>query len=139
MIDLTPQPLQHVFLADSGSVSVEVALKMALQYQRGIGRPERHQMLTIKGGYHGDTFGAMSVCDPAGGMHSMWSAILPEQVLPQATRTWWRCRHLGPGAKRSSAIQRRLIGGVDRRASPPRSRGHARLRPTLSAGHARGG
>lgn len=81
LIDLTPQPLQHVFLADSGSVSVEVALKMALQYQRGIGRPERHQMLTIKGGYHGDTFGAMSVCDPAGGMHSMWSAILPEQVF----------------------------------------------------------
>ncbi len=77
LIDLTPQPLQHVFLADSGSVSVEVALKMALQYQRGIGRPERHQMLTIKGGYHGDTFGAMSVCDPEGGMHSMWSAILP--------------------------------------------------------------
>ena len=81
LIDLTPQPLQHVFLADSGSVSVEVALKMALQYQRGIGRPERHQMLTIKGGYHGDTFGAMSVCDPAGGMHSMWSAILPQQVF----------------------------------------------------------
>lgn len=81
LIDLTPQPLQHVFLADSGSVSVEVALKMALQYQRGIGRPERHQMLTIKGGYHGDTFGAMSVCDPEGGMHSMWSAILPEQVF----------------------------------------------------------
>ncbi len=81
LIDLTPQPLQHVFLADSGSVSVEVALKMALQYQRGIGRPERHQMLTIKGGYHGDTFGAMSVCDPEGGMHSMWSAILPKQVF----------------------------------------------------------
>jgi len=81
LLDLTPEPLQHVFLADSGSVSVEVALKMAIQYQRGLGRPDRNRMLTIRGGYHGDTFGAMSVCDPDGGMHAMWQEILPQQVF----------------------------------------------------------
>lgn len=81
LLDLTPEPLTHVFLADSGSVSVEVALKMAIQYQRGLGRPGRNRMLTIRGGYHGDTFGAMSVCDPDGGMHAMWLEILPQQVF----------------------------------------------------------
>ena len=67
LVSITPPGLDHVFFADSGSVSVEVALKMALQHQRGIGRPERTRMLTVRGGYHGDTFGAMSVCDPVGG------------------------------------------------------------------------
>lgn len=81
LIDLTPEGLEHVFLADSGSVSVEVALKMALQYQRGVGHPGRNRMLTIRGGYHGDTFGCMSVCDPVGGMHSMFSGVLPAQVF----------------------------------------------------------
>lgn len=81
LIDLTPAGLDHVFLADSGSVSVEVAMKMALQYQRGVGRPERTRFLTVRGGYHGDTFDCMSVCDPAGGMHAMWSGVLPEQVF----------------------------------------------------------
>ncbi len=73
--------LEHVFLADSGSVSVEVALKMVLQHQRGVGHPERTRMLTVRGGYHGDTFGCMSVCDPVGGMHSMFSEVLSEQVF----------------------------------------------------------
>ena len=81
LVDLTPEPLQRVFLADSGSVSVEVALKMALQFQQGRGRRGRTRMLTIRGGYHGDTFGAMSVCDPVGGMHSMFSDVLPQQVF----------------------------------------------------------
>ena len=81
LVDLAPAGLERVFLADSGSVSVEVALKMALQWQRGRGRPERTRMLTVRGGYHGDTFGAMSVCDPDGGMHSMWAGVLPEQVF----------------------------------------------------------
>jgi adenosylmethionine-8-amino-7-oxononanoate aminotransferase len=62
-------------------VSVEVALKMALQVQRGRGRPERTRMLTVLGGYHGDTFDCMSVTDPVGGMHSMWKGLLPEQVF----------------------------------------------------------
>ncbi len=81
LIDLAPEGLDRVFFADSGSVSVEVALKMALQYQRGRGRPERTKLLTIRGGYHGDTFGAMSVCDPVGGMHSMFSGVLPAHVF----------------------------------------------------------
>jgi adenosylmethionine-8-amino-7-oxononanoate aminotransferase len=81
LVDLAPAGLEHVFLADSGSVSVEVALKMVLQYQRGVGHPERTRMLTVRGGYHGDTFGAMSVCDPVGGMHSMFAGVLPQQVF----------------------------------------------------------
>ncbi len=81
LIEMTPPGLDHIFLADSGSVSVEVALKMALQFQRGSGRGGRTRMLTIAGGYHGDTFGAMSVCDPQRGMHSMFSDVLPRQVF----------------------------------------------------------
>jgi adenosylmethionine-8-amino-7-oxononanoate aminotransferase len=79
LIDLTPPALQHVFFADSGSVSVEVAIKMCLQYQRNRGR--RTRLLTIRGGYHGDTFGAMSVCDPVDGMHQLFSGVLAEQVF----------------------------------------------------------
>jgi adenosylmethionine---8-amino-7-oxononanoate aminotransferase len=81
LVDITPQPLQHVFFADSGSVSVEVAIKMCLQYWRSLGRPSKHRLLTWRGGYHGDTFGAMSVCDPDGGMHSLWSTVLAQQVF----------------------------------------------------------
>ena len=81
LVEVTPGGLDHVFLADSGSVSVEVALKMVLQFQRGAGRPERTRLLTVRGGYHGDTFGCMSVCDPVGGMHSMFASVLPQQVF----------------------------------------------------------
>lgn len=81
LVSITPEPLERVFLADSGSVSVEVALKMVLQYQRGVGRPERTRMLTVLGGYHGDTFDCMSVTDPVGGMHAMWQGLLPQQVF----------------------------------------------------------
>jgi adenosylmethionine-8-amino-7-oxononanoate aminotransferase len=83
LVSLAPDGLEHVFLADSGSVSVEVALKMVLQHQRGLGRPGRTRMLTVRGGYHGDTFGCMSVCDPVGGMHSMFSEVLPQQVFAE--------------------------------------------------------
>ena len=86
LVELTG--LDHVFLCDSGSVSVEVATKMCLQYWRSLGRPGRHRLLTWRGGYHGDTFQAMSVCDPEGGMHALWRGVLPEQVFvpePPAT------------------------------------------------------
>jgi adenosylmethionine-8-amino-7-oxononanoate aminotransferase len=81
LVEITPEPLRHVFLADSGSVSVEVAIKMCLQYWRSLGRPAKHRLMTWRGGYHGDTFGAMSVCDPDGGMHSLWTDVLPRQVF----------------------------------------------------------
>jgi adenosylmethionine-8-amino-7-oxononanoate aminotransferase len=81
LIALTPDGLDRVFFADSGSVAVEVAIKMCLQFQRGVGRAERRRLLTVRGGYHGDTFGAMAVCDPVGGMHSLWAGTLPEHVF----------------------------------------------------------
>jgi adenosylmethionine-8-amino-7-oxononanoate aminotransferase len=81
LVQLSPAGLEHVFLCDSGSVSVEVAIKMCLQYQRSRGRPGKHRLMTWRGGYHGDTFGAMSVCDPAGGMHALWRDVLPRQVF----------------------------------------------------------
>jgi adenosylmethionine-8-amino-7-oxononanoate aminotransferase len=81
LVEITPDGLDTVFLADSGSVSVEVAVKMCLQYWRSRGRPERHRLLTWRGGYHGDTFAPMSVCDPDGGMHSLWTDVLARQVF----------------------------------------------------------
>ena len=81
LVELTPDGLEHVFLADSGSVGVEVAVKMALQTQLALGRPERRRLATWRGGYHGDTFHPMSVCDPVGGMHSLWTGVLPTQVF----------------------------------------------------------
>lgn len=81
LVSLAPDGLEHVFLADSGSVSVEVALKVALQWQRGRGRRGRTRFLTVRGGYHGDTCGCMGVCDPDGGMHGMWRGFLPEHVF----------------------------------------------------------
>ena len=119
LVDLAPDGLEHVFLADSGSVSVEVALKMALQYQRGAGRPERTRMLTVRGGYHGDTFGCMSVCDPVGGMHSMFRGVLPEHVfadrppadpaseatspLGRGRSSGWPTEHAARAGRRSSS------------------------------------
>ncbi|MFH8938815.1 adenosylmethionine--8-amino-7-oxononanoate transaminase [Streptomyces griseosporeus] len=84
LVDLTPDGLEHVFLADSGSVSVEVAVKMCLQYWRSLGRPEKRRMMTWRGGYHGDTWQPMAVCDPDGGMHELWSGVLPRQVFAEA-------------------------------------------------------
>ncbi|HXL93370.1 MAG TPA: adenosylmethionine--8-amino-7-oxononanoate transaminase [Streptosporangiaceae bacterium] len=81
LVEIAPDGLEHVFLCDSGSVSVEVAVKMCLQYWCSRGRPEKRQLATWRGGYHGDTFMAMSVCDPEGGMHAMWGGVLAEQVF----------------------------------------------------------
>ena len=81
LVAITPASLEHVFFADSGSVAVEVAIKMALQYWRSRGRPAKARLLALRGGYHGDTFGAMSVCDPVGGMHHLFAGVLPRQVF----------------------------------------------------------
>jgi adenosylmethionine-8-amino-7-oxononanoate aminotransferase len=81
LLDVAPDGLDRVFFADSGSVAVEVALKMCLQYHRGLGRTGRTRMLTVRGGYYGDTLSPMSVCDPVGGMHAMWAGVLPEQLF----------------------------------------------------------
>ncbi|MGZ0151045.1 adenosylmethionine--8-amino-7-oxononanoate transaminase [Kribbella sp. WER1] len=81
LVEITPEPLRHVFFCDSGSVSVEVAIKLALQYQVARGNTGRTRMLTVRGGYHGDTFAPMSVCDPVNGMHSLFTGALQEQVF----------------------------------------------------------
>lgn len=84
LAEVSPAGLEHVFLADSGSVAVEVAVKMCLQHWRSRGRPAKRRLLTWRGGYHGDTWQPMSVCDPEGGMHELWSGMLPRQVFADA-------------------------------------------------------
>jgi adenosylmethionine-8-amino-7-oxononanoate aminotransferase len=91
LLDIAPEGLRHVFFADSGSVSVEVAIKMALQYQRAVGHPGRTRLLTVRGGYHGDTFGAMAVCDPVGGMHSLFAGVLAEHVFAERPPDGFGC------------------------------------------------
>ncbi len=81
LIEITPKGLEKVFLADSGSIAVEVAMKMALQFQHAKGQPERKHFMTIRNGYHGDTTGAMSISDPEGGMHHLFSDFLPKQCF----------------------------------------------------------
>ncbi|NBQ34291.1 MAG: adenosylmethionine--8-amino-7-oxononanoate transaminase [Gammaproteobacteria bacterium] len=81
LIEITPKALNKVFFADSGSISVEVALKMALQYWHQKGEKNKTKFVTPFGGYHGDTFGAMSVCDPDNGMHSMFSGVLTKNFF----------------------------------------------------------
>jgi adenosylmethionine-8-amino-7-oxononanoate aminotransferase len=83
LIELSPAGLEHVFFADSGSVSVEVAMKMAWQ-AHAAGGLTRTKMFTVRGGYHGDTFAPMSVCDPDGGMHAMYGGLVPSQVFAPA-------------------------------------------------------
>ncbi|GCD47781.1 adenosylmethionine--8-amino-7-oxononanoate transaminase [Streptomyces paromomycinus] len=84
LAEIAPDGLEHVFLADSGSVSVEVAVKMCLQYWRSVGKPRKQRLMTWRGGYHGDTWQPMSVCDPDGGMHELWQGALPRQLFADA-------------------------------------------------------
>ena len=86
LISMTPESMQTVFFADSGSVAVEVAIKMAMQFWIAFDRPEKNKMLTVRGGYYGDTTGSMSICDPDGGMHHWFTGILPQHYfVPRPT------------------------------------------------------
>jgi adenosylmethionine-8-amino-7-oxononanoate aminotransferase len=83
LTEIAPAGLERVFFADSGSVSVEVAIKICLQFQRALGYTSRTRLLTVRGGYHGDTLGAMAVCDPLDGMHGLFAGVLPEHVFAE--------------------------------------------------------
>ncbi|AVR03486.1 adenosylmethionine--8-amino-7-oxononanoate transaminase [Pluralibacter gergoviae] len=106
LVAMTPQALECVFFADSGSVAVEVAMKMALQYWHARGEP-RQRFLTFRNGYHGDTFGAMSVCDPDNSMHSLWQGYLPEHLFAPAPQSRfggeWDERDIVPFARLMAA------------------------------------
>lgn len=88
---LLPQALERIFYCDSGSVAVEVAIKMAIQYQRAKGAPQRHRFIALRNAYHGDTYGAMSLCDPVNGMHHLFQGILPQQIFVSAPRCSDQC------------------------------------------------
>ena len=90
LIDLTPTDLQHVFFSDSGSVAVEVAMKMAVQYWHNRGESQKTKFITIRNGYHGDTFAAMSACDPVNGMHHLFSGMLNKQYFADAPQIRFR-------------------------------------------------
>src|SRR3984893_8370888 len=83
LVELLPPGLDHVFFCDSGSVAVEVAMKMAVQFWLNNGVTERSRFVAFKGGYHGDTFAAMSVCDPEEGMHALFAKVLPQQIIAE--------------------------------------------------------
>ena len=88
LIDLSSENLQHVFFADSGSVGVEVSIKMALQYWSAKkGKTQKTKLLTVRNGYYGDTFGAMAVCDPVNGMHGMFNNVLANHIFAEAPAT----------------------------------------------------
>ncbi|OZC86953.1 adenosylmethionine--8-amino-7-oxononanoate aminotransferase BioA [Rhodococcus sp. 15-1154-1] len=95
LVSITPDGLDKVFFADSGSVSVEVAVKMCIQYWRSLGKPAKCRLLTWRGGYHGDTFAPMSICDPDGGMHSLWSGVLTRQIFAPAPPRQFDAGYLG--------------------------------------------
>jgi len=112
LVSLTPASLQTVFFADSGSVAVEVAMKMAIQYWHAKGQPDKQRFATLRHGYHGDTFAAMSVCDPVAGMHTLFSDVLTRQFFVDTPQ----CRfgepctdaHIAPLAKTLKAEHRHI-------------------------------
>ncbi|USD22653.1 adenosylmethionine--8-amino-7-oxononanoate transaminase [Microbulbifer variabilis] len=87
LVEITPPGLNRVFLADSGSVSVEVAIKMALQFWHSQGKPGKSKLLALRNGYHGDTFGAMATCDPVTGMHHLFAGQLSQHLFAPAPQT----------------------------------------------------
>ena len=105
LLTLSPPPLDTVFYSDSGSVAVEVALKMAIQYWHSRGQPQRQHFISLKNAYHGDTFGAMSVCDPVTGMHALFSRTLSQQYFADQPR----CRFGEPCPKAQLASLRQLL------------------------------
>jgi adenosylmethionine-8-amino-7-oxononanoate aminotransferase len=105
LIGLTPPSLDRIFFCDSGSVAVEAAMKMALQYQQAQGATTKTKFLTVRSGYHGDTWGAMSVCDPVLGMHWLFQGMLAEQFFAQAPQ----CRFGDPWDEEDIADFKKLI------------------------------
>lgn len=105
LLALTPPALTQVFFADSGSVAVEVAMKMALQYWIAQGQPERNRFAALRGGYHGDTFMAMSVCDPVTGMHHLFKQVFPQQHFVERPS----CRFDAPFSPAAVAPLRQLL------------------------------
>ena len=104
LVALVPDGLERVFFADSGSVSVEVAIKMCLQFQRARGQSARTRLMTIRGGYHGDTFGAMAVCDPVGGMHGLFADVLAQHVFAERPPDGFHARLDEPWAAHVSEL-----------------------------------
>lgn len=86
LVEISPESLQTVFFSDSGSVSVEVAMKIAIQYWQAKGQPQKQHFISLRQAYHGDTFGAMSVCDPVTGMHTLFNSMLAENVFVSAPK-----------------------------------------------------
>ncbi|GAB2914468.1 adenosylmethionine--8-amino-7-oxononanoate transaminase [Rheinheimera gaetbuli] len=87
LLSMVPQNLTKVFLADSGSIAVEVAIKMALQYWLASSTPKKQKLISLRKGYHGDTFATMAVCDPVDGMHDMFAALLPQHYFLPAPQS----------------------------------------------------
>jgi len=119
LIDITPTDLQHVFFSDSGSVAVEVAMKMAVQYWHNRGEPTKDRFLTIRNGYHGDTFAAMSACDPVNGMHHLFSGMLSQQYFADAPQVPfgedWQASDI-------ASFERLLVENGDGKAFPGENR-----------------
>jgi adenosylmethionine-8-amino-7-oxononanoate aminotransferase len=107
LVSMTPDPLEFVFFSDSGSVGVEVAIKMAVQFWHNSGKPAKQRLLTIRGGYHGDTFAAMSVCDPVTGMHNLFSGVVAKQLFaPKPTSRFGTALHAGETDELESLLKK---------------------------------